>query len=430
MRLHRVHRGVYAVGHRDLSSHGRCLAAVFACGRGAVVSHASAAWLWGLLPSLPTVVDVSVPSNGRSHPGIALRHSATLRGSEIGTLARIPVTALARTLLDVAATGRPRDLNNAVERAERLGLLDMGAIDAIQLRRRGARGAARLRAASEIYRDPVFSRARSERLFVALVREAGLPPPSINLKVAGFEIDGRSSSQTGVASGAISVEGGGQTTTVLARRGVGLIAFAEDADRGAAQVLPGLALGVADRLEEAVQRRLALTAVERRERVDGQPRPGQADPCRDPLGGEVLRVPLDRLQRLVLGAALESGPREGDGDVGPARLEFGRLAQRELVAGSEQLVGARREERVEEGFDLGRRDGADEFGGDVPSRKAFTAGIPWIPKPAASCGLASASTLASTTLPARAASAPSSAGPSWRQGPHHSAQKSTTTGIW
>jgi hypothetical protein len=76
-----------------------------------------------------------------------------------------------------------------VERAERLSLLDLDGIDALLMRSGGHRGKKRLRVALEIYRDPVFSRARSERLFLALAKKSGLPRPAINAFVAGHEID-------------------------------------------------------------------------------------------------------------------------------------------------------------------------------------------------------------------------------------------------
>jgi len=188
-RLHRVHKGVYAVGRPDLPRRGRCLAAVLACGKGAVLSHASAAWLWGLRPELPATIDVTAPSRGGGHPGISLHHSATLEPAEIGRLAQIPATTMERAMLDAAATGSTRQLTNLVEQAERRGILDLGAIDTMLARRRGDRGAARLRQATEIYRAPAFSRARSERLFLAMTRDAGLPRPLLNTWVEKWEID-------------------------------------------------------------------------------------------------------------------------------------------------------------------------------------------------------------------------------------------------
>src|SRR5436305_171356 len=64
LRLHRVHRGVYSVGHAVLSDRARCLAAVMSSGRGALVSHAAAAWLWGLISDCPKIIDVTVPRHG------------------------------------------------------------------------------------------------------------------------------------------------------------------------------------------------------------------------------------------------------------------------------------------------------------------------------------------------------------------------------
>jgi len=99
------------------------------------------------------------------------------------------VTAVPRTLLDLASRRQARRLNQAVERAERLDLLDLGAIDGLLGRCGRHRGKRRLQKALEIYRDPVVSRARSERLFLDLVKSAGLPRPAINNFVAGHEID-------------------------------------------------------------------------------------------------------------------------------------------------------------------------------------------------------------------------------------------------
>lgn len=189
MRLHRVHRGVYAVGHACLSDHARCLAAAMASGRGAVVSHRAAAWLWGLLPSCPKTIDVTVPQHGGRRAEVALHHSSTLVPEEHGRFGPIPVTALPRTLLDLAATSSPRLTWSVVERAERRDLLDLAQIDAMLKRRRGHRGAARLRKALEIYRDSAFYRARSERLFRRIVKRFGLPKPLINTWVGKFEID-------------------------------------------------------------------------------------------------------------------------------------------------------------------------------------------------------------------------------------------------
>lgn len=188
-RLHRVHRGVYAVGHADLSRQGRCMAAVGACGPDALLSHSSAAWLWGLLPTLPLPVEVSVSRRGHSRSGIRVHHAPSLSPEDGASEAGIRVTAVPRTLLALAATGPKWRLQSAVEKAERGGLLDLIALDFLLLRRAGDPGAKRLRDALEIYRDPAFDRARSELLFLDLVKKAGLPRPAMNTFVEGYEID-------------------------------------------------------------------------------------------------------------------------------------------------------------------------------------------------------------------------------------------------
>lgn len=188
-RLHRIHRGAYAVGHPGISRYGVCLAAALACGEEAMLSHRSAAWLWGLLPQPPGLPEVTAPARGHTREGIRIHHSTILEEADRSSIQGIPVTAVPRTLLDLAAGRSHRLLRAAVDRAERLALLDLAATDTM-LRRSGRhRGRAKLRRALQIYRSPVFSRARSERLFLALVRRAGLPLPAINTFVAGHEID-------------------------------------------------------------------------------------------------------------------------------------------------------------------------------------------------------------------------------------------------
>jgi predicted transcriptional regulator of viral defense system len=188
-RLHRVHRGVYAVGHTSLSGHARCMAAILACGTGAILSHESAAWLWGLLPNCPTEPEVAVPWQGHRRSGIKTHHVAVLGADEHGRLERLPVTSLPRTLFDLAASHPQRTLERAIEKAERLGLLDLTGIDTLLRRRNGDPGTRKLRDALKIHRDPAFRRSRTESLFLDLVKKAGLPRPATNIFVAGHEID-------------------------------------------------------------------------------------------------------------------------------------------------------------------------------------------------------------------------------------------------
>ena len=188
-RLHRIHRGVYAVGHARISNHARSLAAVLACGSGAVLSHHSAAWLWGFHTTCPAEAAVTVPSQGHRRRGVRVYRVAALSSTDHGSIDGIPVTAAARTLLDLGAVATARDLARAVDRAKRRGHLDLDVLDAM-LRRRGHTVAGkRLAKTLELYRRPVFDRARSELLFLEAIEGVGLTPPALNRWTEKWEID-------------------------------------------------------------------------------------------------------------------------------------------------------------------------------------------------------------------------------------------------
>jgi hypothetical protein len=187
-RLHRVHRGVYAVGHHRLTWHGRCMAAALAS-YPSVASHLSAAWLWGLLRSRPETVHVTSrgPRPGR-RPFVV--HRADLAPADLTRRDGIPVTSLSRTVLDVAVTSRPRTVRRHIQLADDLGVFDLREMEDLLGRTRGHRGQAKVRAALELYEErPVFTRSGLERRFLEVVREAGLPEPAMNHFVAEFEID-------------------------------------------------------------------------------------------------------------------------------------------------------------------------------------------------------------------------------------------------
>ena len=187
-RLHRLHRGVYAVGHKRIDWLGRCLAAVLACAP-AVASHFSAGWLWGLLRYAPGTIDVTAASRRHRKAAIHL-HYADLHDRDLTQRDGIPVTSLARTLLDLAAILRPDRLDRVLERAEELKLFDLTAVDELLARCSHHPGATKLRAALAIYcDDPAITRSRLERRFLALVRKAGLPRPAMNFALAGYEHD-------------------------------------------------------------------------------------------------------------------------------------------------------------------------------------------------------------------------------------------------
>jgi very-short-patch-repair endonuclease len=188
-RLHRFHRGVYAVGHLHLTVHGRCLAAVLACGPHALLSHNSAAWVWGLLKAPPERIHVTGPISRAPRPPLVLHHSRILVVEDRALEERIPVTALPRTLLDLAAAFDSERLRRVLKRAEELNLFDLGPAEALLRRCGGHHGRERLRRAIALYRPPRFTRSEVERKFVELLEARDLQQPLTNFHEAGYELD-------------------------------------------------------------------------------------------------------------------------------------------------------------------------------------------------------------------------------------------------
>jgi uncharacterized protein DUF559/putative AbiEi antitoxin of type IV toxin-antitoxin system len=178
-RLHRLHRGVYAVGHTIVGAHGRWLAAVLACGEGAVLSHRSAAALWGLRPTAAARIDVTVSrtSGFRSTSAIVV-HRPRLRAPMV-VRDGIPVTTAGRTLADLATALPRRPLEKACEAAEALQL-DVEVDPAHP-------GARRL---AQIDHDlTTTTRSPLEDDFLELCDRHDLPRPLVNHRVEGFVAD-------------------------------------------------------------------------------------------------------------------------------------------------------------------------------------------------------------------------------------------------
>jgi hypothetical protein len=188
-RLHPLHRGVYAVGHRLVPVHGRCLAAVLTCGPKALLSHSSAAWLWGISRYGPTPLHVTSPVPRKPRPPIRLHHSRILTEEDRALEKEVPVTALPRTLLDCAAECRLSRLRRMLERSEELKLFDLGPIEGLLERSGRHPGRGRLRQAIALYRPVPFTRSGFEQRFFEAVLRAGLPQPVANFVETGFELD-------------------------------------------------------------------------------------------------------------------------------------------------------------------------------------------------------------------------------------------------
>jgi hypothetical protein len=179
-RLHRLYRGVYAVGHTVVNCHGRWLAAVMACGDGAVLSHRSAAALWDIRPSAAGRIDVTVShtSGVRSTRRIVVHRSR--RPTETTRHEGIPVTTPGQTLADLALALPKRALEKAAEMAE-AQRLDVRIPP-------GHPGETRLREA--IAHDlSTTTRSPLEDAFLELCDTHGIPRPLVNTVVEGFEVD-------------------------------------------------------------------------------------------------------------------------------------------------------------------------------------------------------------------------------------------------
>jgi predicted transcriptional regulator of viral defense system len=190
-RLHRVHQGVYAVGHTVLTVNGRRMAAVLAAGPGAVLSHASAAALWEIRPTSATRIDVSVRSAGgrAKRRGLRIHRTPTLRTDEITAHQGIRVTTPARTLLDLASSLPRRALERALDEAEIRDLYDRRALEAVALSHAGERGAAALQRALDLDGEPALTKSELEELVLAICDDHGLERPAVNMEIAGLEVD-------------------------------------------------------------------------------------------------------------------------------------------------------------------------------------------------------------------------------------------------
>jgi very-short-patch-repair endonuclease len=172
------------VGHALLSLEGRWMAAVLAGGSGAVLSHRSAAALWGIRDADRGSVDVTAPNRrGRHPPGIdAHRHS--LPASDWMIVRGIPCTSVERTLLDLAAVIPVWQLRKALAEAEVLRIVDLSTLRALLRRSKGRRGVGRLRSLLDELR-PETKRTRSEleRMFLRMCCNGGLPTPEVNVSL-------------------------------------------------------------------------------------------------------------------------------------------------------------------------------------------------------------------------------------------------------
>lgn len=191
-RLHRVYRGVFAVGHARLSREGRWLAAVLALGEGTVLSHVSAAALWGIRHSSSMYVHLTVPTPGgrERRRGVVVHRSLTLGPADVDEREGIAVTSASRTLLDLAAALTPTRLERAVEQSLALRLFDLRAVEAVLAANPRRPGAGTLkRVVADIHEEPSLTRLELEALMLDLCAAHGIARPAVNVAVDGIEVD-------------------------------------------------------------------------------------------------------------------------------------------------------------------------------------------------------------------------------------------------
>ena len=190
-RLHLLHRGVYAVGHRALAITGRRWAAVLACGPGAALSHTSAAEAWAILRAGGgTRLDVLVRLGGREAPrGVRLHRSRVIAPGDVTTLDELPITTPARTLLDLAATLTPTRLSTAISRAEQQRLLDFADLHELLARHPRRPGSPSLRAQLQSYSGPRDTRSELEDLIAELCTTHRIERPQDNVVIEGATRD-------------------------------------------------------------------------------------------------------------------------------------------------------------------------------------------------------------------------------------------------
>jgi len=181
-RLHRVHQGVYAVGHNVLSVRGRWMAAVLARGPDALLSHRSCAALSNLRRTSPAYVEVTVPSQRAPIAGVRTYVNSRLEPQDGTEIDGIRCTSLARTLLDLAAVLPRRGVERACDEAEVQEVFDLAAIEDVLQRSHGCRGVTTLRVVLREHAiGTTLTRSELEERTLGLLDRFGLPRPEMNV---------------------------------------------------------------------------------------------------------------------------------------------------------------------------------------------------------------------------------------------------------
>jgi predicted transcriptional regulator of viral defense system len=186
--LHRVGRGVYSVGHVALSRQGHMLAAVFGAGEGAALGHLAAAEHWEVRKYRASLIDVVVPRWRPAANGVQYHRARALNPRDVTMYRGIPVTTIARTLVDLADVLGPYELANVIHEAEFRGRFSERATRDAMQRANGRRNLKALNKALELRAaGSAGLKSRSEAAFLSMIKD--LPEPLVNVKLAGEEAD-------------------------------------------------------------------------------------------------------------------------------------------------------------------------------------------------------------------------------------------------
>lgn len=187
--LHRRHHGVYIVGHKALAPRAREAAALLACGKRALISHRSAAYLWGLVEEPPEQVEITlVGRRCRPKEGVKIRTVKRFDRCDARRRQGIWLTSPARTIIDLAADATDAEFERVVAEARVKRVLRDGELEAALARAGRRPGTARARAFMRSEGEPM-TRSEIERVTRRLIKAAGLPEPKINQRLLGYEVD-------------------------------------------------------------------------------------------------------------------------------------------------------------------------------------------------------------------------------------------------
>jgi very-short-patch-repair endonuclease len=188
--LRRVFQGVYAVGTGELSPLAVEQAALMSCGRGSLISHRSAAFVWGMLKAPPADVEVSVVGLGcRLRQGMTVHRIQAIDRRELRREQGLWVSSPARAVLELAAVGTKDELLDVIDAGLAQRRFTPGDLKLVLERNRPCRGAARLAGVLADDTSMAISRSRAEKALLRLIKSAGLPMPDTNVRFGRFEAD-------------------------------------------------------------------------------------------------------------------------------------------------------------------------------------------------------------------------------------------------